>query len=176
MTLNSSIFFLGGHSQYPIFFVLESFNVIKLWLSRLCWSNSFPGGVHGILVESLPIWFGGRCRKQTDLLWDQQPSWFVQSVDSRSTCSHTHSLNHALYPVWISGLPYPNDPLKRCTLPNPHPAGSFNTESALSSFLRIHTHYFVLWALRSPVPCHKLGHHPQIPAPSNLFSLASAHH
>ena len=30
MTLNSSIFFLGGHYQYPIFFVVESFNVIKL--------------------------------------------------------------------------------------------------------------------------------------------------
>lgn len=31
MTLNSSIFFLGGHHQYPIFFVLESFNMIKLF-------------------------------------------------------------------------------------------------------------------------------------------------
>ena len=78
----------------------------------------------------------------------------MKSADSWSTCSPTLSLNHALYPVWISGPPYPNDPLESCTLPNPHPAGSINTESVLSSFLRIHTHYFVLWALRSPVPCY----------------------
>ena len=42
--------------------------------------------------------------------------------------------------------------------PSTPPARSFTPESALSSFLCTHIHWFVLWTLRLPVPCHKSGH------------------